>query len=61
MPVSKKRKKDGKPVKAHTHAVEGGEHAPHLDEKPVHPASRAGKPSNPFVAKQLTRSAQRGR
>lgn len=61
MPVSKKRKKDGKPVQPHTHAAEGGEHAPHLDAKPQHPANRMGKPSNPFVAKQLTRSAQRGR
>ncbi len=61
MPVSKKRKKDGKPVKAHTHAVEGGEHAPALDAKPEHPASRAGKPSNPFVTKQMVQRAQRGR
>lgn len=61
MPVSKKRKKDGKPVKAHTHPTEGGEHAPHLEGKPQHPAMRMGKPSNPFVAKQMVKSAQRGR
>jgi hypothetical protein len=61
MPVSKKRKKDGKPVKAHSAVVEGAEHAPHLDGKPQHGGLRAGKPSNPFVAKQLTRGAQRGR
>jgi len=61
MPVSKKRKKDGKPVKAHIHAPEGSEHAPVLDAKPEHPASRAGKPSNPFVTKQMVQRAQRGR
>jgi len=60
MPVSKKRKKDGKPVQAHTKAHAEGEHAG-PDEKAQHPALRAGKPSNPFVAKQMTRSAQRGR
>lgn len=61
MPVSKKRKKDGKPVKAHTHAVEGGEHGPVPDAKPEHSASRTGKPSNPFVTKQMVQRAQRGR
>ncbi len=62
MPVSKKRKKDGKPVKPHTHAPEGAEHAPVPEGKPEHPAMRVGKPSNPFVAqKQMVRGAQRGR
>ena len=62
MPVSKKRKKDGKPVQPHTHAAEGGEHAAGPEAKPAHPASRVGKPSNPFVAqKQMVRGAQRGR
>ncbi|MGB8931553.1 MAG: hypothetical protein WCC48_09945 [Anaeromyxobacteraceae bacterium] len=61
MPVSKKRKKDGKPVKAHTHAAEGGEHAALPDAKPQHPSLRTGKPSNPFVTKQMVKSAQRGR
>jgi hypothetical protein len=61
MPVSKKRKKDGKPVKAHTHAAEGSEHAPVPEAKPEHSASRIGKPSNPFVTKQMVKRAQRGR
>jgi hypothetical protein len=61
MPVSKKRKKDGKPVKAHTHSTEGGEHAPVPEGKPQHPSMRVGKPTNPFVTKQLVKSAQRGR
>jgi hypothetical protein len=62
MPVSKKRKKDGKPVQAHTHGAEGQEHAAGPEAKPSHPGSRTGKPSNPFVAqKQMVRSAQRGR
>jgi hypothetical protein len=61
MPVSKKRKKDGKTVQAHTHASAEG-HAPAPDAKPAHAASRSGKPANPFVAqKQMVRGAQRGR
>ncbi|HET7752423.1 MAG TPA: hypothetical protein VFK85_00820 [Anaeromyxobacteraceae bacterium] len=61
MPVSKKRKKSGKPVKraAATPAEAGHEGA---EAKPAHPPSRAGKPSNPFVAQhQVPRGAQRGR
>jgi hypothetical protein len=62
MPVSKKRKKDGKPVQRARPAVEGEEHAVHLEEKAAHPASRAGKPTNPFVQQQQGRRAsQRGR
>jgi hypothetical protein len=61
MPVSKKRMKDGKPVKAHTKVAEGGEHGPVPDAKPQHPSLRMGKPSNPFVTKQMVKSAQRGR
>jgi len=62
MPVSKKRKKDGKPVHRSV--------APPADAAPVDPAApvvevappkRFGKPSNPFVARQSSRSAQRGR
>ncbi len=61
MPVSKKRKKDGKPVQR-SHPAVGEEHAPHLEEKPAHPAARGGKPTNPFVqAQQARRGAQRGR
>jgi hypothetical protein len=61
MPVSKKRKKDGKPVKAHTFVPAGSEHAPVPDAKPEHELSRTGKPSNPFVTKQMVKRAQRGR
>jgi hypothetical protein len=61
MPVSKKRKKDGKPVQRTQPVMEGEEHAVHLEEKPVHPTARAGKPTNPFVAQQTRRASQRGR
>jgi hypothetical protein len=61
MPVSKKRKKDGKPVQRTQPVEEGAEHAIHLEEKPAHPMSRAGKPTNPFVAQQTRRASQRGR
>lgn len=63
MPVSKKRKKkDGKPVHRSLPAPAAEEHAPVPEAKPAHPLSRAGKPSNPFVAmQQAKRGAQRGR
>jgi hypothetical protein len=62
MPVSKKRKKDGKPVHRTEPVEQGAEHAVHLDAKPeAAPLPRGGKPSNPFVAKRISRSAQRGR
>jgi hypothetical protein len=64
MPVSKKRKKDGKPVHRHDQpAVEGAEHAHGPETKPVAaPPLKVGKPSNPFTAqRQVVRSAQRGR
>ncbi len=61
MPVSKKRKKDGKPVHRTQPVVEGEEHAIHLDEKPAHAVARGGKPTNPFVAQQTRRASQRGR
>ena len=62
MPVSKKRKKDGKPVHR-SHPVEAdAEHAAAPEAKPTHPQARMGKPSNPFVAmQQAKRGAQRGR
>jgi hypothetical protein len=31
------------------------------DAKPEHELSRTGKPSNPFVTKQMVKRAQRGR
>ena len=61
MPVSKKRKKDGKPVQRNQPVAEGAEHAVHPDEKPAHPAARGGKPTNPFVQMQQRRASQRGR
>jgi hypothetical protein len=62
MPVSKKRKKEGKPVHR-SHPVETGEeHATAPEAKPAHAQSRMGKPSNPFVTmQQAKRGAQRGR
>jgi hypothetical protein len=61
MPVSKKRKKDGKPV--HRATPLSAEEHPHGPEaKPEHPLGRAGKPTNPFVQQQQgRRGAQRGR
>ena len=61
MPVSKKRKKDGKPVQRTQPVEEGAEHAIHLEEKPTHPLAREGKPTNPFVAQQTRKASQRGR
>jgi hypothetical protein len=64
MPVSKKRKKDGKNVQmTHAPAVQGEEHAHGPDLKPeAGAARRGGKPTNPFVAQQQSkRGAQRGR
>jgi hypothetical protein len=62
MPVSKKRKKEGKPVQRSAPVAPHGEEHAHPDAKPSHPAARAGKPSNPFVAQQgAKRGAQRGR
>jgi hypothetical protein len=61
MPVSKKRKKAGKPVQRTHPVIEGEEHAIHLEEKPAHELGRAGKPTNPFVAQQTRRASQRGR
>jgi hypothetical protein len=65
MPVSKKRKKDGKPVQRSTPAEPGAEHAHGPEAKAAAAAAagrRAGKPANPFVAQQQAkRGAQRGR
>lgn len=61
MPVSKKRKKDGKPVQRTKPVATGEEHAHGPEAKAEHSSARAGKPSNPFVAQQPRRAAQRGR
>lgn len=68
MPVSKKRKKDGKPVHRPRPPVpppdqaQGGTEQAPGDVHASHPQARMGKPSNPFVAQQQgRRGAQRGR
>jgi hypothetical protein len=61
MPVSKKRKKGGKPV--HRAAPPpAAEPKPGGEERPEAPQRQVGKPSNPFVAQQQQRrGALRGR
>lgn len=63
MPVSKKRKKEGKPVhrKVEAPAEESPAHGPDAAPAPVSPTRMVGKPSNPFVAQQTRRASQRGR
>lgn len=64
MPVSKKRKKDGKPVQRARPAAELAPQHEQGHEAPPAAAPeprRAGKPSNPFVAQQPKRASQRGR
>ena len=64
MPVSKKRKKDGKPVHRSVAApAEPAEAVPGQVAEPVVP-QRVGRPANPFVAAQQAqarRASQRGR
>jgi hypothetical protein len=63
MPVSKKRKKDGKPVHRSAPAPTGapGEEGS-VPVATVTPPIRTGKPANPFVAaQQARRASQRGR
>ena len=61
MPVSKKRKKDGKPVRRQAPA--GGEdHQGQPEGHATHEKERVGKRKNPFLAQQPQhRGAQRGR
>jgi hypothetical protein len=62
MPVSKKRKKDGKPVhRSQPPPAPGGEHVPAPEVKQTPLQQRAGRPTNPFVAQQTKRASQRGR
>ncbi len=61
MPVSKKRKKDGKPVHRAGPPPEAEQKAAG-EARPEAPHLRVGKPMNPFVAQQQARrGAQRGR
>ncbi len=62
MPVSKKRKKEGKPVARRAAAGEKPEGSEHPETHPAHPDFQGGKPRNPFVSQQTQRrGAQRGR
>lgn len=62
MPVSKKRKKDGRPVQRSRPVTTGDEATHPTEEKPAHGDLRWGKPRNPFVTQQQAkRGAQRGR
>ncbi len=64
MPVSKKRKKDGKPVQRKVEAPVAEAHPHGPDAAPVDgpPRLAGGRPANPFLAQQQgRRGAQRGR
>jgi hypothetical protein len=63
MPVSKKRKKDGKPVHRSVPVPEaGGADRPAGQAGEPVPERRVGRPANPFVtAQQGRRASQRGR
>jgi hypothetical protein len=64
MPVSKKRKKAGKPVQRKEGVAPAAEHphGPEVKAAAAVPTPRGGKPSNPFVAQNpAKRGAQRGR
>jgi hypothetical protein len=65
MPVSKKRKKQGKPVHMKTVAppADAAEApGPQTGPAPAGPRQMMGRPANPFVAQQQSRrGAQRGR
>jgi hypothetical protein len=63
MPVSKKRKKEGKPVHRKVVAASpdaAQSHGPETGPAPVGPRPMTGKPANPFIAQQR-RGSQRGR
>jgi hypothetical protein len=61
MPVSKKRKKEGKPVQRRA-SPGTEEHKAHPEGHPEHEKQRSGKRANPFLAQQTQhRGAQRGR
>jgi hypothetical protein len=64
MPVSKKRKKHGKPVHMKTAAPppDAAEApTPETGPAPAGPRQMVGKPANPFLAQQGRRASQRGR
>jgi hypothetical protein len=62
MPVSKKRKKDGKPVQRKALAGEQTAESEQHEDHQAHSENRTGKPRNPFVSQQAQRrGSQRGR
>ncbi|HVP66389.1 MAG TPA: hypothetical protein VMT17_03915 [Anaeromyxobacteraceae bacterium] len=62
MPVSKKRKKDGKPVQRSAPAATPEAAPAEGEAHHFAPQQRMGKPTNPFVAMQQARKgSQRGR
>jgi len=62
MPVSKKRKKDGKPVHRQAPPAPEGEQPVHAEVHEHGKQRGGGKPKNPFVAAQPQhRGSQRGR
>ena len=62
MPVSKKRKKEGKPVQRQAPAEAKASGADHPEGHGGPPPLKAGKPRNPFVSHQPQhRASQRGR
>ncbi len=63
MPVSKKRKKEGKPVHRKETPVEKAAATDHPEGHGGPPPLRAGKPKNPFLGNQpgAHRASQRGR
>ena len=62
MPVSKKRKKDGKAVQRNEPAPTGEAHAHGPEAKVAPPPLKTGKPGNPFTAaRPIVQRSQRGR
>jgi hypothetical protein len=63
MPVSKKRKKEGKPVQRQAPSEgDASQATDHPEGGPARPQLRSGKPKNPFAAQQPQhRGSLRGR
>ena len=61
MPVSKKRKKEGKPVQRQAPRAGEEKGADHPEGEAARPQLKAGKPKNPFAATPTHRGSQRGR
>jgi hypothetical protein len=62
MPVSKKRKKEGKPVQRQAPSEgDASKATDHPEGGTAQPPLRAGKPKNPFAAQPQHRGSLRGR